>query len=119
MSPVNAVFRNVLLWIVIALVMVAVYSRYSSVNKGVRGTASANCLMTREGAVMCPPPGGSIVLDETGNPVCGRGQCLRGSNDQWMCSTEVGGHAGFKGSAGIACTGGCEAAAHQLCEIAK
>jgi hypothetical protein len=117
---VNTVLKNVLLWIVIVLVMLAVYSRYSSINKtAARGTASASCVTSGTGALICPPPSGSIVLDATGNPVCGRGQCLRAPNGRWMCSTEAGGHAGFKGSAGIACTGGCEAAARELCEMAQ
>ena len=112
--------KNILLWIVIVVVMLAIWSRYSPSTKAAAAYAArTNCLVTSSRAVICPPPSGSIALDASGRAVCGRGECLQSAKGEWLCSTETGGHAGRKGNTGIACTGGCEPAAADRCEVAR
>jgi hypothetical protein len=111
----NTLAKNILLWVVIVLGMWAVYSRHnlrSAVDKG-------TCVIAAGGQMTCPPPSGSLALDAAGHAVCGRGECLQGSDGGWLCSAETGGHVGRKGNTGVACAGGCEAASASVCENAR
>jgi hypothetical protein len=125
----NDVTRNILIWVVIALVMLAVFHRYmptapsSALSKDLKFNrvprAPQTCLTTTAGLVICPPPNGSIGADATGQAVCGRGECSKDERGQWMCSTESGGYVAHNGAGQIVCTGGCEMASAALCESAR
>lgn len=124
----NALVKTIVLWIVIVLVMLAIWSRYLppgtpslsanlKINRVVR--APQACLTTSAGQVICPPPNGSIAADAAGQAACGRGECMEESAGHWMCSTEVGGHVARSPAGKAVCTGGCEQASAGICESAK
>ena len=125
----NNLAKNILLWVVIVLIMLTIWSRYmpSGPPAGLSADLKFNrvarapqtCLTTSAGQVICPPPNGSIAADAAGQVVCGRGECLKDSAGRWMCSIEVGGHVGQSANAQAVCTGGCEQASASLCEAAK
>jgi hypothetical protein len=125
----NNLVKNIFLWIIIALVMLVIFSRYmpsaapSSLSAQLKFNRVARapqiCLTTSAGQVVCPPPNGSIGADAAGQAVCGRGECLKDSAGRWMCSIEVGGHVGQGATGQAVCTGGCEQASAMLCERAK
>ncbi len=125
----NALAKNVLLWIVIVLVMTAVFSRYmqparpSALSANLKlnraDHAPQTCLTTSGGEVICPPPNGSIAADAAGRAVCGRGECSKDTDGRWLCSTESGGYVGRNGAGKVVCTGGCEPASGSLCEAGR
>ena len=125
----NDLIKNILLWVVIVLVMLAVLNRYmptappSTLSKDLKFNrvvrAPQMCLTTAGGLVICPPPDGSIGADATGQAVCGRGECSKDQRGQWMCSTKSGGYVARNGAGQIVCTGGCEMASATLCESAR
>jgi len=74
------------------------------------------CLKNRIGQDFCAPPGGGIMLDWMGQPVCGRGQCLRDKLNRIVCSSQPNGYATLNSMGIPVCTGGCEFASSSLCE---
>src|SRR5580658_5502911 len=83
----NDVTKNILIWIVIVIVMLAVFHRYmptapsTALSKDLKFNrvprAPQTCLTTTAGSVICPPPNGSIGADAAGQAVCGRGECSK------------------------------------------
>lgn len=76
---------------------------------------SADCVATYIGQIICPPPGGTVIMDSTGRVICGAGQC-RMSNYQWVCSSRSGGAATMNALGQILCYGGCVAASEANCQ---
>jgi len=111
--------KNLVLWIVIVLVMLAVFSRYMPTSKKTAAIeAGTECLRGGE-KVFCPPANGSIATVRSGQVVCGRGECLADGRGGLVCSAEPGGHAARDSSGSVVCTGGCEPASASVCETPR
>ncbi len=95
-------------------------------------TAGAECVRSRHGDVLCPPPesrclqdlhgewwcsssGGGIVLDRARQPVCGPGQCVADLRGDVKCSSQPRGAAALDRYREAQCSGSCVAAAQAAC----
>src|SRR5262249_7088921 len=75
------------------------------------------CITTYLGQTICAPPGGVVMVNEFGQPVCGRGQCVRNLG-QIACSSQAAGYAVLE-LGQIKCTGGCESASSSYCQTPR
>jgi len=82
------------------------------------GNANAQCINTILGT-FCPPPGGTILLDWKGTPLCALGGCTKDSLNRNVCSSEMLGYAikdRFSAIGEIKCTGSCVKPTEGLCQ---
>ena len=79
------------------------------------GTANAQCYQTLSGT-FCPPPGGTLLLDWSGTPVCGRGGCTKDALGNIICSGQPQGYVTKDSLGSVQCTGGCVRASKNLCQ---
>ena|SRR5678815_2455065 len=83
------------------------------------GYALADCTRDRNGVVFCWHPGGGAVRDNSGQVVCGNGQCRRDRAGNVRCSNQVGGGAETDYTGAVKCLGGCEAPSDNKCAKAQ
>ena len=77
---------------------------------------NANCLSLIDSSLLCPPPLGSVLVDQMGNFVCGPGQCAVDSRGKVMCSSKPGGAVALNMRGEVLCVGGCVMATNAMCE---
>ncbi len=77
---------------------------------------ASNCTNLIDGGILCPPPMGTITMDQMGNFVCGPGQCAVDSRGRVMCSAKTGGAVAVDMRGEVLCVGGCLAASPAACE---
>lgn len=73
------------------------------------------CVEDSIGRLICAPPGGFIMADAMGMPVCSRGQCAKDNTGRVYCSVIPGGGAILDSIGRVRCVGGCEDAAERYC----
>lgn len=67
--------------------------------------------------VFCAKAGGGAMKDRFGKVVCGVGYCAKGGDGEVRCSKEPGGSAAVDQYKEVKCTGGCEPASAERCEV--
>lgn len=83
---------------------------------GATSARGDDCMRTINGAVICPPPNGSMITDLKGNIVCGPGQCARDAGGKAKCSSRPGGVVVLDNTGHVLCVGGCVEGAASYCE---
>ena len=75
------------------------------------------CVKDLAGKVSCPPIGGEVYVNLSGQAVCGRGRCVRELSGKVTCSSLPGGQIVQDASGKIACAGSCEEASASYCQV--
>ncbi len=84
------------------------------------GIASAFCAKDLTGHVYCSQfVAGTIVKDNVGNLVCGKGECRKDNAGNYKCSKVPGGGAEIDAVNDVLCLGGCEPASSSMCVEAE
>ena len=68
------------------------------------------------GKISCPPLGGDIIVNLSGQAVCGKGRCVRELSGKVTCSSQPGGQATQDVNGKVMCVGGCEEASASNCK---
>jgi hypothetical protein len=81
------------------------------------GPAPAGCVKDLSGKISCPPMGGEIYMNLSGEPVCGKGRCFRDLFGKITCSSQPAGPVTVDVSGKVMCAGGCEEASASYCQV--
>ena len=65
-----------------------------------------SCATNSFGQIVCAPPGGGALQDNTGQVLVGKGQCVIDNSTRVMCSSVAGGGAVLSNGQAV-CVGGC------------
>jgi hypothetical protein len=80
------------------------------------GPAPDGCYKDLSGKISCPPMGGEVYVNLSGEAVCGKGRCVRDLFGKVSCSTQPGGQVNMDVNGKIMCAGGCEEASAANCQ---
>jgi hypothetical protein len=83
------------------------------------GAAPDGCYKDLSGKISCPPMGGEIYVDLSGQAVCGKGRCVRDLFGKVTCSAQPGGQVTQDVNGKIMCAGSCEEASASNCQQLK
>jgi hypothetical protein len=61
------------------------------------------------------PGGGELVMNMSGQPLCGKGKCIRDVYGKIVYSNQPGGHVTMDMMGRFSCVGGCEEATPDNC----
>ena len=106
-----------LLMLVLASFAVAVTSHVQAQQPGPVPDGCFRDLLS--GTISCPPLGGDIHVNLSGQAVCGKGRCVRDVFGKVTCSSQPGGQATQDVNGRIMCVGGCEEASASYCQQMK
>ena len=81
------------------------------------GPVPAGCVKDLSGKIICPPMGGDIFVNLSGQAVCGKGRCVRDLFGKVTCSTLPAGQIAQDINGKIMCAGGCEEASPANCQV--
>ena len=81
------------------------------------GPAPPGCYKDLSGTISCPPMGGEVHVNLSGQAVCGKGRCFRDINGKVTCSSQPAGQIQVDVSGKIMCAGGCEEASPSYCLV--
>ena len=81
------------------------------------GPAPPGCVKDLSGKISCPPMGGEVYMNLSGEAVCGKGRCVRDIYGKVTCSSQPGGQIQADVSGKIMCAGGCEEASASYCQV--
>jgi hypothetical protein len=79
------------------------------------GPAPPGCYRDINGYASCRPLGGELVVNISGQAVCGKGNCIRDVYGKIMCSTQPGGQITMDMMGRFSCVGSCEEATPDNC----
>ena len=80
------------------------------------GSANAQCYKDSIGNTYCPPPGGSLMIDWSGTPICALGGCTKDALGNIICSSVQMGYVTRDALGTVKCTGRCVKASRNLCQ---
>ena len=80
------------------------------------GPAPDGCYKDLSGKISCPPRGGEIHVNLSGQAVWGTGRCVRDLFGKVTCSTQPAGQVIQDVNGKIMCPGGCEEASAANCQ---
>lgn len=74
------------------------------------------CFRDLAGKISCPPMGGELYVNLSGQAVCGKGRCVRDVFGKVTCSSQPGGQVTQDINGRVACVGSCEEASASNCQ---
>jgi hypothetical protein len=80
------------------------------------GPVPERCFKDLSGKISCPPMGGELHVNLSGQAVCGKGRCVRDLFGKVTCSSQPGGQVAQDLNGKITCVGSCEEAAAVNCQ---
>ena len=83
------------------------------------GPAPDGCYKDLSGTISCPPMGGEIHVNLSGQAVCGKGRCVRDLFGKVTCSTLPAGQIVQDVNGKVMCAGSCEEASASNCQQLK
>ena len=83
------------------------------------GPVPDGCFKDLSGKISCPPMGGELVVNLSGQAVCGKGRCARDLFGKVTCSSQPGGQVMQDVNGKIMCAGRCEEASASNCQQMK
>jgi len=78
---------------------------------------SSECETTATGKIVCANGGGTAIKTNTGDVVCGLGQCVITNTGSIVCSKKMSGSVTVNNIGEILCVGGCEYASKNNCSV--
>jgi hypothetical protein len=81
------------------------------------GPAPPGCVKDLSGKISCPPMGGEVYMNLSGEAVCGKGRCARDIYGKITCSSQPAGQIQVDVSGKVMCAGGCEEASPSYCQV--
>lgn len=105
---------KLLSFFIVAVFAIAVASQVRSQQLG---PAPSGCVKELSGKISCPPMGGEIHLNLSGQAICGKGRCVRDLFGKVTCSSLPAGQIAQDVSGKIMCAGGCEDASASNCQV--
>jgi hypothetical protein len=76
----------------------------------------AGCYQDLNGKISCPPMGGEVYVNISGQAVCGKGRCVKDIYGKITCSSLPAGQIVMDISGKIMCAGSCEEASADFCQ---
>jgi hypothetical protein len=83
------------------------------------GPVPEGCFRDLSGKISCPPIGGEIHVNLSGQAVCGKGRCVRDLFGKVTCSSQPAGQVTQDVTGKIICAGSCEEASAANCQQLK
>ena len=80
-------------------------------------TVPVGCVKDLSGKISCPPMGGEVYVNLSGEAVCGKGRCVRDLFGKATCSSQPAGQVTMDVSGKVMCAGGCEEASAAYCQL--
>ena len=80
------------------------------------GPAPDGCVKDLSGKISCPPMGGEVYMNLSGQAVCGKGRCVRDLFGKVTCSTQPAGQVMMDVNGKVMCAGSCEEASAANCQ---
>jgi len=91
----------------------------SQIQAQLLGPVPDGCFRDLSGKISCPPMGGQLVVNLSGQAVCGKGRCVRDLFGKVTCSSQPGGQVTQDINGKIMCAGSCEEASASNCQQLK
>jgi hypothetical protein len=79
------------------------------------GPVPEGCFKDLSGKISCPPMGGEVHVNLSGQAVCGKGRCVRDLFGKITCSSRLAGQVAQDVNGKITCAGSCEEASASNC----
>jgi hypothetical protein len=81
------------------------------------GPVPNGCVKELSGKISCPPMGGEVHVNLSGQAVCGKGRCVRDLFGKVTCSSLPAGQIAQDVNGKIMCAGSCEEASASYCQV--
>ena len=81
------------------------------------GPVPNGCVKDLSGKISCPPVGGEVHVNLSGQAVCGKGRCVRDLSGKITCSSLPAGQIAQDVNGKIMCAGSCEEASASYCQV--